>query len=65
MSWEVDYKHRYPCPCGKGEIEEVSSSNDWGKSETKYDMLCPDCKERYVYDPSRIGGHPGDIEKRY
>ncbi len=60
MSWEEDFRRRYPCPCGEGEYEEITNSDDWGRSETHYEILCPKCKEKYVYDHTVIGGHPGD-----
>ena len=60
MSWDEDYRRRYPCPCGQGEYEVTGRSNDWGQSETIYSMLCPVCSERYIYDGTMVGGHPGD-----
>ena len=50
MSWEEDFRKRYSCPCGKGEYEVISYSDDWGSSKTGYAMLCPECKKKYVYD---------------
>lgn len=50
MSWEEDYRQRFSCPCGEGEYEEVHYSNDWGSSRVERKMLCPNCKEKYVYD---------------
>lgn len=64
MSWEEDFRRKYPCPCGKGEYEEVHYSDDWGRSETRYKMLCPKCKEKYVYDHTVIYGHPGNEVER-
>lgn len=64
MSWEEDWRRRYTCPCGKGEYEEASFSDDWGRSETHRTMLCPECKERYVYDHTIIHGHPGNEIER-
>jgi len=64
MSWEEDFRNRYPCPCGKGEYEEIHYSDDWGRTETRYVMLCPSCKEKYVYDHTVIPGHPGDEIER-
>ena len=64
MSWEEDYRRKYPCPCGKGEREEIGRSNDWGQSETRHEMLCSMCQEKYIYDGTFIGGHPGDFTER-
>ena len=63
MSWEEDFRRKYPCPCGEGEYEEIHFSDDWGRSE-EYVMLCPKCKEKYVYDHTIIHGHPGDFVER-
>ena len=64
MSWEEDFRRRYPCPCGKGECEEIHCSDDWGRSEASYKILCPICKEKYVYDNTMIGGHRWNERKR-
>ncbi len=64
MSWEESYHARRPCPCGKGEVEEVGRQNDWMQSETTREMLCLDCRERYVYSGEVIGGHPGNEIER-
>ena len=61
MGWEEDYRRKCPCPCGKGEREEIKRSNDWGQSETIHNMLCPICEEKYIYDEGIAGGHPGDF----
>ena len=64
MSWEEDFKRKNPCPCGEGKYEEVHYSDDWGRSETRYKMLCPKCKEKYVFDNTVIYGHPGNEVER-
>jgi len=64
MSWEEDFRKRYSCPCGKGEYEVISYSDDWGSSKTGYAMLCPECKKKYVYDHTIIGWHSGDEIER-
>lgn len=64
MSWEEMYRRKYPCPCGTGKYEAIGHSDDWGRSETTYNMLCPICQEKYVYDKTIIGGHPGDFKER-
>lgn len=64
MSWEEMSRRRYPCPCGRGEYEEMSLSDDWGRSETRREMFCMECKQNYVYDTTVIHGHPGDEIER-
>jgi len=64
MSWEEGEKRRVPCPCGKGEVEETDFSDNWNRSETRREILCEDCRERYVYDHSVIHGHPGNEVER-
>ena len=54
MSWEEDYRRRFPCPCGKGEYEKVHYSNDWGSSRIERVMLCPNCKREYIYDETIV-----------
>lgn len=64
MSWEEIFRKKYPCPCRKGEYEEVHYSDDWGRSETRYTMLCLECKDKYIYDHTVIHGHPGNEIER-
>jgi len=47
MISEEVFSNRLVCPCGKGESEEIRHLND---STEEHIMLCPECKERYVYD---------------
>lgn len=54
MSWEEGCRRRYPCPCGGGEFEEIDYSDDWGRSRTEHEMLCPKCKELYSYSEANI-----------
>jgi hypothetical protein len=49
MGWDKGGAERHPCPCGRGEYEQSYWSDDWGRAENHYDMLCPHCKELYVY----------------
>ncbi len=44
-------RSRLVCPCGNGESEEVGQP---GESNEEHVMLCPDCKDKYVYDPKCI-----------
>lgn len=64
MSWEEDFRRRYPCPCGKGEYEEIHYSDDWGRTEVRREMLCPHCKNKYYWDSTIVHGHPGDFVER-
>jgi Transposase, Mutator family len=59
MSWEEVSRSRHPCPCGRGEYEESYWSDDWGRGETRYEMLCPECKGRYVYVDYPLKGFYG------
>jgi hypothetical protein len=64
MSWERDFTKKYPCPCGKGEYEVSSYSDDWMRSRYEYSMLCPECKEKYTYSHAIINAHPGrEVER--
>lgn len=45
MSWEYT-EYTKPCACGKGLIEVVYGSNDWGKTSHDETILCPVCKEK-------------------
>lgn len=45
------FKSRQICPCGKGESEQIGRSGD---ARDQHLMLCPDCKEKYVYDPTGV-----------
>lgn len=60
MSWEESSRTRRPCPCGKGEIETVLYSDDWGRFRDERRILCSACAGTYVYSERLIGGHPGD-----
>jgi hypothetical protein len=50
VSVEV-FKSRQACPCGKGESEQIGFSCDPG---VEHLMICPDCKEKYSYDPTGV-----------
>jgi hypothetical protein len=56
MSWEELSRSRHPCPCGKGEYEEIHLMDDWNRSETHQNMLCNECAPRYTYSSELIGG---------
>ena len=40
---------KYPCPCEKGEHEEITKSDDWGNNRDDAVMLCPDCEGKYIW----------------
>lgn len=64
MGWEEDLKIRFPCPCGKGEYGKVHYSYDWGRSRVIYEMLCPKCREKYVYDDTAISHYKDHAVER-
>ena len=45
MSWEYE-EYTKACPCGKGKIQVVNGSNDWGQTSHHETILCPECKEK-------------------
>ena len=51
MVSEEVFKSRQSCPCGKGESEQIGHS---GESDEEHIMLCPVCKEKYLYDPTGV-----------
>ena len=59
MSWEEDYRNYYKCPCGKGKYVEIVYSDDWNRSDVRREMLCEECKKRYVWDNTVLYEHPG------
>jgi hypothetical protein len=60
ISWELKNTGLYTCPCGKGEYEIETYSDDWSRTEERLEMLCPQCANLYVYDNTVLAGHPGD-----
>jgi hypothetical protein len=60
VSWEESVRRREACPCGKGQVEVVLYSDDWGRTRDERTNLCPYCRELYVYSPRVIGGHQGN-----
>jgi len=62
MSWEIDSCETHLCPCGDGEFQVVSRSNDWFQTEENWEMLCPKCKENYECW-STMFCRPGKSEK--
>jgi hypothetical protein len=51
MVSEEVFKSRQVCPCGKGESEQIGHSGDPGEEHV---MLCPDCREKYLYDSNGV-----------
>ncbi len=51
MISEEVFKSRQVCPCGKGESEQIGHCGD---PSEEHIMLCPICKEKYVYDPKGV-----------
>lgn len=45
MSWDYE-EYTKACPCGKGLIQVVHGSNDWGQTSHHETILCPECKEK-------------------
>ncbi len=54
MSWDEIGRRRYPCPCGRGEYEEISMMDDWNRTKTEHKMLCTTCKPLYVWDSTNV-----------
>ena len=49
---------KYSCPCGKGEYEEITKSDDWGNYRDDAVMLCPDCKGKYIWKEVNPSNRP-------
>lgn len=45
MSWDRTKNFRV-CPCGKGQIKEISESDDWNRHRYYEVILCPECKKK-------------------
>lgn len=59
MSWEEMFRRKAPCPCGKGEVEEIGFSDDWSRMRVDRRLICRSCAARFVYSDEIIGGRPG------
>lgn len=64
MGWEIDFIEKHPCPCGKGEYEKTSKSDDFFRNKTEYEMLCQECKPNYFYSTKIMGGQPGSFKEK-
>lgn len=47
MSYELDNKIKYKCPCGRGHIIEANYSNDWFQYREEYEIECSNCCGKY------------------
>ncbi len=47
MSWEETSRNEHGCPCGGGTYTVAVFCDDWGRSEERWQMNCPACRERY------------------
>jgi len=59
MAWEELGSTRHTCPCGNGEYEETTFSDDWGRMRRDYRMICRLCKGEYSWDDTDVRHHPG------
>jgi hypothetical protein len=48
MAFNVDWFRYMPCPCGKGNYKIIHETDDWGKTRESWEMLCAECKVKYV-----------------
>ena len=51
MAFNVDWFRYMRCPCGKGTYKIIHETDDWGKTRESWEMLCVDCKDKYVAEP--------------
>lgn len=47
MSWEEMSVRQYKCPCGSGTYTVRGFMDDWNRSEERWEMDCPICKQKY------------------
>ena len=43
MSWEYSAPVLHSCPCGKGLYKIIHRSDDWGRTDERWEMDCPFC----------------------
>ncbi|MDA1189072.1 MAG: hypothetical protein O2854_05275, partial [Chloroflexi bacterium] len=48
MSWEEISSNELECPCGEGTYTAKSFVDDWNRSERRWEMNCPKCKQVYL-----------------
>lgn len=59
MSWDESSRTKTPCPCGKGTWDEVTRSDDWGRSESYAEINCAQCSRTHRVEA--VGGHDKGI----
>ena len=47
MSWEDIRTLEESCPCGAGLYTVTLRSDDWGRSEQRWEMICSECADTY------------------
>ena len=48
MSYERIGTKEIDCLCGKGRIQQILESNDWNQIREKIEIMCDDCKNKYI-----------------
>lgn len=48
MSWEVISTSTHNCPCGLGSYLVVVLSDDWGRTEERWEMRCLKCSSEFA-----------------
>lgn len=60
------YERRIKCPCGKGEIIQISESDDWNRfSEWTPEIVCPECKNKYKVISKTFTDNKGETWTKY
>lgn len=47
MSWEELSNSQYKCPCGSGTFTIRFFTDDWNRTEERWEMDCPICRQNY------------------
>ena len=47
MSYELDFVKKISCPCGMGQINKTSKSNEWNQIKSSIYIKCNDCENKY------------------
>lgn len=50
MGMELMGEQEHPCPCGASVYKSYSYMDDWNRTKTEYQMLCPACKGNFVLE---------------
>lgn len=48
MSWEESEPATRLCPCGVGHYTVIARSDDWGRSDERWEMHCVSCRANYA-----------------